>query len=258
MYHSQELLEEIKKECEYERVFSLFEESFLNYKHLFDVSNRIVMDIYKFNDHGPSHLLLTAKRSLQILKILKNFNYQTTLEKIGKPLEYSYFVVLFGSLFHDVGNSIHRRDHYVFSVILSEKIIEEISNKFCENPYDSFLLKTFTLNAIYTHDENVECTTIEGSCVSVADGCDIEEGRSRLAYSLDKKDIHAVSALAIQSINIQSYTHTIPILISVNMKHLAGIFQVDEILGKKIRSSLLRGLVKIKIDHQGEIIEKIF
>ncbi|MDK2984084.1 MAG: uncharacterized protein PWP19_1562 [Thermococcaceae archaeon] len=41
------------------------------------------------------------------------------------------------------------------------------------------------------------------------------------------------------------------------MKHLAGIFQVDEILTKKVKSSLLSGKVKIRIHAGEETLEKV-
>ncbi len=69
----------------------------------------------------------------------------------------------------------------------------------------------------------------------------MEAGRSRLAYKRDKVDIHAVSALAIERVEIREGDEEQPILIEIWMKHPAGIFQVDEILTKKVRSSLLRG-----------------
>ena len=41
------------------------------------------------------------------------------------------------------------------------------------------------------------------------------------------------------------------------MKHPAGIFQVDEILTRKVKSSLLDGKVKLKIHAGEELMEKV-
>ncbi|MEM1988324.1 MAG: metal-dependent phosphohydrolase [Candidatus Woesearchaeota archaeon] len=258
MYHSKEILELLKKEVENEKLAAMIEDAYSKYKSYYEVSNKIVMEIYKYNDHGITHVMLTALRALRALKILKKFQYQTTLEKLGKSFEFSKFVVIFGSIFHDIGNAIHRKNHYLFSVFMADSLIDDYCKDFTDNFEDYLLLKSLTLNAIYTHDENVECTTIEGSCVTLADGCDMEEGRSRLAYHKDKTDIHSISALSIEKVDLEENTKELPLKVKIRMKHLAGIFQVDEVLGKKIKNSLLTGLVKVEIYYNDQILEKVF
>ena len=255
MYTEEQLLSEIKELLENDELYALYEDTYRKYRYYFDTTNYIVLNVYRFNDHGAIHVLLTTRRALEVLKLLKKFGIETTAEKLGKPFEWSKFIVSFGALFHDIGNMIHRDKHYQFSVLLAEPIIDELTKRFEKK--DWLLLKALTLNAIYTHDEAVPCTTIEGSCVTIADGCDMEEGRSRLAYKKDKLDIHAVSALAIDRVEIKEGDEDTPILVEVWMKHLAGIFQVDEILTKKVRSSLLSGKVKIRIHAGEETLEKV-
>ncbi|WP_456398602.1 HD domain-containing protein [Palaeococcus sp. (in: euryarchaeotes)] len=255
MYEEDILLNEIRTLLENDELYTIYEQAYREYRHYFDTTNYIVLNIYQFNDHGSIHVLLTTRRALEILRILKEFNIQTTAESLGKPFEWSKFIVIFGALFHDIGNMIHRDNHYEFSVFLAEPIIEELARKFERE--DWLLLKVLTLNAIYTHDEAVSCTTIEGSCVTIADGCDMEEGRSRLTYKTDKVDIHAVSALAIYRVEIKEGDEENPILIEIWMKHLAGIFQVDEILTKKVKSSLLADKVRIRIHAGEEVLEKV-
>ncbi|AEH24910.1 HD domain-containing protein [Pyrococcus yayanosii] len=255
MYTVEGLLSEIRVLMEDEELFRLFKETFRRYRHYFETTNSIVFNVYGFNDHGSIHVLLTAKRALEILRILKRFGVKTTAEMLGKSLRWSKFIVAFAALFHDVGNIIHRENHYFFSVVLAEPIIEELVRKFeNDNP---LLLKALTLNAIYTHDESTDCTTMEGSILTVADGCDMEAGRSRLAYKPDKVDIHGVSALAIEKVEIREGDEKTPILIEVRMNHLSGIFQVDEILTKKARRSLLREKVRVRIIAEDEVLEKI-
>ncbi|WP_324735128.1 HD domain-containing protein [Thermococcus sp. SY098] len=255
MYDKIKLLSEIKDLMEDDKLFEMFKKTFEDYEYYFNTTNYIVLNVYQFNDHGSIHVLLTARRALEILKIIKKFGIQTTAEKLGKPFKWSKFIVAFGALFHDIGNMIHRENHYLFSTILAEPIIEKLAKEFEED--DWLLLKALTLNAIYTHDEATQCTTIEGSCVTVADGCDMEQGRSRLVHKKDKVDIHSVSALAIERVEIQEGDSKTPVVIDVKMRHLSGIFQVDEILTKKIRNSLLSGKVKIRIHAENQVLEKV-
>jgi len=257
MYTEEKLLSEIRELLADDRLFELYERYFREYHYYFDTTNYIVLNVYGFNDHGPVHVLLTTRRALELLKIIKAFGIQTTAEKLGKPLRWSKFIIAFGALFHDIGNMIHRTPHYQFSVFLAEPIIEKLVNEFEKR--DPLLLKALTLNAIYTHDEAVPCTTIEGSLVTIADGCDMEAGRSRLVHKKDRVDIHAVSALAIERVEIHGGDGNQPILIEIWMKHPAGIFQVDEILTKKVKSSLLSGRVRLRIHTgaDGEVVEKV-
>ncbi len=257
MYTEEELLKEIRELLDDDKLFEAYERTFREYHYYFDTTNYIVLNVYQFNDHGPVHVLLTTRRALELLRIIKKFGIQTTAEKLGKPFWWSKFIVAFGALFHDVGNMIHRINHYEFSVFLAEPIVEKLVREFEKR--DPLLLKALTLNAIYTHDESVPCTTIEGSLVTIADGCDMEAGRSRLAYKKDRVDIHAVSALAIERVEIREGDERRPIVIEIWMKHPAGIFQVDEILTKKVKSSLLNGKVRLLIHtgKDGETLEKV-
>ncbi|NJE30436.1 metal-dependent phosphohydrolase [Thermococcus sp. 18S1] len=255
MYTEEELLGEIRELLGDEELYELYERAFREYHYYFETTNYIVLNVYGFNDHGPIHVLLTTRRALELLNIIRKFGIQTTAEKLGKPFRWSKFIVAFGALFHDTGNMIHRINHYQFSVLLAEPIIEKLVKEFGTD--DPLLLKALTLNAVYTHDEAVPCTTIEGSLVTIADGCDMEAGRSRLVHKRDKVDIHAVSALAIDKVEIREGDEEQPILIEIWMKHPAGIFQVDEILTKKVKSSLLSGRVRLKIHTGTEVMEKV-
>ncbi|CAD5243456.1 metal-dependent phosphohydrolase [Thermococcus camini] len=255
MYTEEKLLGEIRELLGDEELYGLYERAFREYHYYFETTNYIVLNVYGFNDHGPIHVLLTTRRALELLNIIRKFGIQTTAEKLGKPFRWSKFIVAFGALFHDTGNMIHRINHYQFSVLLAEPIIEKLVREFGTD--DPLLLKALTLNAIYTHDEAVPCTTIEGSLVTIADGCDMEAGRSRLVHKKDKVDIHAVSALAIEKVEIREGDEEQPILIEIWMKHPAGIFQVDEILTKKVKSSLLGGRVRLRIHTGTEVMEKV-
>ncbi|WP_461865297.1 HD domain-containing protein [Thermococcus sp.] len=255
MYSEEVLLKEIHTLLKDDELYRMYEAVFNKYKYYFETTNYIVLNVYRFNDHGPIHVLLTTRRALEILRILERFGIETTAQKLGKPFRWSRFIVAFGALFHDIGNMIHRDRHYQFSVLLAEPIVDKLVREF--ETQDWLLLKALTLNAIYTHDEAVPCTTIEGSVIGIADGCDMEAGRSRLVHKKDKVDIHAVSALAIERVEIQEGDERTPIVVDIWMKHPAGIFQVDEILTKKVQSSLLEGKVKIVIHVGEEILEKI-
>ncbi len=257
MYKEEALLREIRALLDDDDLFKLYEKAFKENLYYFETTNYVVLNVYRFNDHGPVHVLLTTRRALELLRIAERAGIRMTVETLGKPMRWSRFIVAFGALFHDLGNIVHRDEHYLFSVMIAEPIVDRLVREF--ESEDPLLLKALTLNAIYTHDEAVQCTTIEGSLVKIADGCDMEAGRSRLAYKKDSVDIHGVSALAIERVEIKEGEGEEPILIEIWMRHPAGIFQVDEVLTRKVEGSLLSGKVRVMIHTgiEGETLEKV-
>jgi metal-dependent HD superfamily phosphatase/phosphodiesterase len=99
---------------------------------------------------------------------------------------------------------------------------------------------------------------MEGSVVAVADGCDMTKGRARMPFDLGKLDIHAVSARAIEEVNINRSTSGVPVEIEVCMSNSAGIFQVEETLVKKINATPLRNhvMVHVRSINAGDAYEK--
>ena len=78
----------------------------------------------------------------------------------------------------------------------------------------------------------------------VADALDMSEGRSRIPYQAGKIDIHAVSAAAIDKVEILEGVDK-PIQINIWMNNVAGIFQVDELMRRKLLGSGLEKVVKV-------------
>ena len=69
--------------------------------------------------------------------------------------------------------------------------------------------------------------------VTVADGTDMAGGRSRIPFLSGKNDIHAISAQAINKVTIVKGDMK-PVSIQVFMDNPAGIFQIEEVLEKRL------------------------
>ena len=92
--------------------------------------------------------------------------------------------------------------------------------------------------------------------VTVADGTDMAGGRSRIPFLSGKNDIHAISAQAINKVTIVKGDMK-PVSIQVFMDNPAGIFQIEEVIGKKIRSSDIGELVEVTASMNGEEIKTL-
>jgi len=101
-----------------------------------------------------------------------------------------------------------------------------------------------TLHAIISHRSGGSPLTIEAGIVRVADALDMSEGRSRIPYQAGKMDIHSISAASIDKVDILEGSSK-PIQINIWMNNNAGIFQVDELLRRKLVGSGIEKYVTV-------------
>ncbi|AFH43165.1 phosphohydrolase [Fervidicoccus fontis] len=215
---------------------------------LLEHSNVMAVKRLKYNDHGPTHAKIVSGSSLEIFDRIFSAGIEPTTIKDGifQKTEEAKLVVLLGSLFHDIGNSIHRINHEFIGMLMSASILDRIlSSIFPNDKRKAILMREEVLHAIYATSYTVPALTIEAGCVKVGDGTDMSEGRARIPYRLGKNDIHAISALSIDKVTISSEDET-PVVITIYMKERAGVFQVEQVLYPKIATSGIKKYVKLK------------
>ena len=213
------------------------------------LANNFMVGRLGYNDHGRTHAYIVARNALRLLDVIRQNGIVPNLvkEELGSYDDVATVVTVAGFL-HDIGNSVHRLQHGIHSMVLALPILE----KHLHDHTKKNTLISFILEAIYAHNEG-PAITVEASIVKVADGMDMEEGRARIPYKLGKFDIHSVSALSIKKVGVEKGMER-PIRIIVEMEHTAGLFQVEKVLGEKIRESALSGNVEVllKIPSIGE------
>ena len=96
----------------------------------------------------------------------------------------------------------------------------------------------------YTHENEFQCLTIEAGAAKVADGTDMAKGRARIPYKTGKRDIHGISAMAIQRVDLERGKEK-AVRINVEMSNPAGVFQIEDVLGKKIKTSGIQNHIEI-------------
>ena len=154
-------------------------------------------------------------------------------------------VILLGSVLHDLGLSIVRDRHEIFSVPLANDILKRILPTIY-NTEQTTIMTSEILHAVLTHHEPSYPQTLEAGIVKVADALDMERGRARIAYLEDRLNIHSISASAIEKVDILEGNET-PITIAVKMVNPAGVFQVDNLLAEKIKGSGIEKYLQVKI-----------
>jgi len=221
--------------------------------------NTLVIGRLNYNDHGATHSRIASINALTILGILHKRGIVSTMEtEFWGDFQDAQVVVLGGSYLHDIGNAVHRDNHYIHALYLASPILGKYLTELY--PEDkAHRIRAAILECIYSHDEAVECLSVEAGCVTAGDGADMANGRARIPFSLGKVDIHAVSALSIKDVAIREGMEK-PVRIEVKMTESAGVFQIQEVLGEKLDCSGLRDHIEVVGNVLGEgdkIIERI-
>lgn len=213
---------------------------------LLSLANYIAVRKLGYNDHGPIHARIVTANGMRLLRIILDSNdvKVDSVYGLGMSEDDAHLIVLAACFLHDIGNSVHREEHEVFSVEYAKSVLERLLPTLYPDTKKRTAVIAQILHAIYAHDVGQDALTIESAIVVIADGCDITKGRGRLAYDLGKHDIHSISALSIESVDIRK-GKTKLIEIMVNMSNSAGIYQVQETLGNKVARSPLKDHVEI-------------
>jgi len=211
-----------------------------------DLSNFIAVKKLKYNDHGEVHAKIVCASALKMLDILLEKGIKPDfIKEGGGDDDDEHLIVMTSSLLHDIGNQIYRENHPLHSSYLAMPILDRLLPKFYEDLENRTEVRGFILNSIYAHDADVPDLITEASLVGIGDATDMTKGRGRMAYDLGSLSIHTISALAIERVLILEGNEK-PIEIVIEMSNSSGIFQVQEILGKKIIGGPLEELISLK------------
>ena len=213
---------------------------------LFNLANFIAVRKLGYNDHGPIHAKIVAANGMRLLRLLLDSGKVEldSMSGLGLSEDDAHLIVLAGCMLHDVGNAVHRIQHEIFSVMYAKTILERLLPEIYPDVSQRTAVIQQVLHTQYAHDVGENALTVEAAVVVIADGCDITKGRGRMAYDLGKHDIHSISALSIESVEITGGKEKL-IGINVRMSNSAGIYQLQETLVKKVAKSILRDYIEI-------------
>ena len=219
-------------------------------------ANVMAIDRMGYTDHGPTHVKIVANLALKLMRILVDTQVKPSIVKhYSMRNDDAEVVVVLGSIFHDLGMVVTRNDHEKYSALIALEFIEK-----CLTPVYSeeerAIISSEVLHAVVAHEQPNKPLTVEAGIVSIADALDMESGRARIPFESGKIDIHAVSALSIEKVEIIEGGKK-PITIKITMSNSAGVFQIDELLKPRIESSGLQEFFHVVAEITGEKERKI-
>lgn len=223
---------------------------------LWHCANVNAMDRSGITDHGEIHIKIVANIALKLVRLLIEAEVPMgVVRDHGLTGDDAEVIVVLAACLHDLGISIHRSNHEQYSLFLAERKARGL----LDGLYDlreRTIMVAETLHAVIAHRWDIECLTTEAGVVKVADALDVTEGRSRIPFESGKMDIHAISALAIDRVDIRQGDE-VPIAIEITMNNSAGIFQVDELLKRKLLNSSIAPYVQVLARIEGETEKRI-
>ncbi len=219
---------------------------------LWKVVNVNAIDRLKWADHGIVHFQIVANIALRMARILKKNNVEFSVVKdFGLTYDHSELVIFLSSIFHDLGMSINREGHEEYSLIIANPLLKEVLDFL---PIEERTIVTSeTLHAIINHRDDGKPRTVEAGILRVADALDMGKGRVKVAYGQANYQIHSISVAAIENVKIEEGSEK-PIKVDILMNNSSGLFQVDDLLGSKIKGSGLENYIEVRahIDTESE------
>ncbi len=200
-------------------------------------SNRLAVKYLGYTDHGLDHVTIVSRNLLQILEVISEEIKPAIIKQGIGDLDDVAVVCLAACYLHDVGHVIHRHFHELSSSLMAKDLLYGKLKKMYPDADKRLDILSHIQHAILAHDEDIECLTPEAGFVTIADGLDMCEGRSRKPYDMGKIDIHSISALSIQRVEITKGNKKKPLRINIMMLSEAGVFQVEEVFLPKLHSS---------------------
>ena len=205
------------------------------------------------SDHSWVHIQIVLNIALRLSRLLfaRGVTPSIVADHHLEPRD-AEVVIAGAALLHCVGMSIHRSDHEAYSLFLAADKLPELLDGIYEEPTRSIVVAE-TLHAIISHRSKGAPFTIEGAIVRVADALDMARGRSRVPFEAGHTNIHSLSAYAIEKVAIGAGEEK-AVRVEIEMSNSAGIFQVDEGLGTKLRGTPLEPHIEVvaRIDAEHE------
>jgi len=225
-------------------------------RQMWRCANINAVDRGGMSDHGEVHIKIVANIALRLARLLISAGVpMNVVRDLGLSNHEAEVIVVLAAALHDLGMMVHREDHETHSVPLAFLKARELLDGIY-SPSERTVILAEMCHAIYAHHWSTPCLTIEAGVVKVADALDMTEGRSRIPFETGSTNIHSVSAQAIEAVHIKA-GENLPVDIEIVMTNSAGIFQVDELLRRKLRNSSIAPYVRVVARIEGETEKRL-
>ncbi len=210
------------------------------------------------SDHSWVHIQIVLNMALRLARLLFRRGVSPGLEAdYGMTHRDAEVAIAAACLFHCVGMQVHRTDHEAYSLFLTADKLGELLSGLYDEPERSIVVAE-ALHAVIGHRRRGEPFTVEAGIVRVADALDMARGRSRVPFEAGHRNIHSLSAYAIEEVKVSAGRDR-AVRVEILMSNSAGIFQVDELLATKLRGSGLEEhievVARVEAEHEERLVQ---
>ena len=214
------------------------------------------VDRMNYPDHGLVHIKIVANMALKLIRVLAGANVEMSVTAdYGLEADDAEVIVVLAASLHDLGISVHRDNHEMYSIGLANLKAKELLDGLYDIPQRAIMVSEI-LHAISAHHWEQSCLTMEAGIVKVADALDMTRGRSRIPFEAGVTNIHSVSAAAVDRVRIAQGVEK-PVRVEIIMSNSAGIFQVDELLKRKLANSTIAPYVEVVAHIEGKAEKRL-
>ena len=214
------------------------------------------VDRMNYPDHGLVHIKIIANMALKLVRMLAGAGVEMSVAaNYGLTVDDAEVIVVLAASLHDLGISVHRDNHELYSVCLANAKAKELLDGLYDVPQRAIMVSEI-LHAISAHHWEQVCLTVEAGIVKVADALDMTRGRSRIPFEAGATNIHSVSAAAVDKVRLLPGVEK-AVRVEISMSNSAGIFQVDELLRRKLRNSSIAPYVEVVAHIEGEAEKRL-
>lgn len=214
------------------------------------------VDRMNYPDHGLVHIKIVANMALKLIRVLAGANVEMSVTAdYGLEADDAEVIVVLAAGLHDLGISVHRDNHEMYSIGLANLKAKELLDGLYDIPQRTIMVSEI-LHAISAHHWEQSCLTMEAGIVKVADALDMTRGRSRIPFEAGVTNIHSVSAAAVDRVRIAQGVEK-PVRVEITMSNSAGIFQVDELLKRKLSNSTIAPYVEVVAHIEGKAEKRL-
>ena len=211
----------------------------------------------EMSDHSWVHIQIVTNIGLRLARLLfRRGVVPSVVADHGLTERDAEVVIAAGALLHCLGMAIHRTDHERYSLFLAADKLPSLLADAYDEP-ERTLIAAESMHAIISHRTQGKPITVEGAIVRVADALDTAQGRARVPFEAGHANIHSLSAYAIEDVTISAGRDK-AVRVEIAMSNSAGIFQVDEGLGSKLRGTLLEEhfevVARIDAEHEKRLV----
>lgn len=225
-------------------------------QQLWEAANINAVRRLGMSDHGPVHIQIVANGCVKILRLLVEAGVEpSTVTEHGLTEDDAEVLVVLAASLHDVGMAVHRDNHENFSLILGYPKARELLATLYDDPTLTTMVSE-VLHAVIAHRWDVQPLSLEAGVLKVGDALDMTQGRSRIPFEAGEVNIHSVSAQAIEAVKIEK-GQDVPVRVDILLNNSAGIFQVDELLKRKLANSSLAPYVEVVAHLESDEERKI-